>query len=210
MPKNARKSFLLYQVLEPVTAGFTVNRVKTVLTSTRERVKSVKSGTYTMRSAVWQKKEKKRVTVIVGLFSREKRRLKTYYCPSSFAKWLSSAPFWLKRKTHCRPKSLFLLTNFSNRLVLDSTFQNTDASERLRKSVETTYSVAVEDSILHPTSATYTRVPKSYRLSIWIITIFKARNGSLYSFYKKVSGAKFTQILITNTKVVLFPNCKRI
>ena len=47
--KNARKSFWLKQGLEPVTAGFTVNRIKTVLTSTRERVKS---GTYTMRSVV--------------------------------------------------------------------------------------------------------------------------------------------------------------
>ena len=59
MPKKiARKSFWLKQGLEPVTAGFTVNRVKTVLTSTRERVKSVKSGTYTMRSVVWRKKNK--------------------------------------------------------------------------------------------------------------------------------------------------------
>ena len=58
--KIARKSFWLRQGLEPVTAGFTVNRVKTVLTSTRERVKSVKSGTYTMRSVVWRKKKKTR------------------------------------------------------------------------------------------------------------------------------------------------------
>ena len=50
--KIARKSLWLRQGLEPVAAGFTVNRVKTVLTSTRERVKSVKSGTYTMRSVV--------------------------------------------------------------------------------------------------------------------------------------------------------------
>ena len=47
--KIARKSFWLKQGLEPVTAGFTVKRV---LTSTRERVKSVKSGTNTMRSVV--------------------------------------------------------------------------------------------------------------------------------------------------------------
>ena len=46
------ESFWLKQGLEPVTVGFTVNRVKTVLASTRERVKSVKSGTYTMRSVV--------------------------------------------------------------------------------------------------------------------------------------------------------------
>ena len=39
---NARKSSWLKQGLEPVTAGFTVNRVKSVL----------KSGTYTMRSVV--------------------------------------------------------------------------------------------------------------------------------------------------------------
>ena len=39
----ARQCFWLKQGLESVTAGFTVNRVKTVLTSTRERVKSVKS-----------------------------------------------------------------------------------------------------------------------------------------------------------------------
>ena len=50
--KIAQKRFWLKQGLEPVTAGFTVNREKTVLTSTRERVKSVKSGTYTMRSVV--------------------------------------------------------------------------------------------------------------------------------------------------------------
>ena len=40
--KIARKSFWLRQGLEPVTAVLTVNRVKTVLTSTRERVKSIK------------------------------------------------------------------------------------------------------------------------------------------------------------------------
>ena len=45
--KIARKSFWLKQGLEPVTAGFTVNLV---LTSTCEREKSVKSGTYAMRS----------------------------------------------------------------------------------------------------------------------------------------------------------------
>ena len=54
--KIARKSFWLRQGLEHVTAGFTVNQVKTVLTSTRERVKSVKSGTYTMKSVVRPKK----------------------------------------------------------------------------------------------------------------------------------------------------------
>ena len=44
LPKKiARKSFWLKQGLESVTAGLTVNRVKTVLTSTRERVKSIKS-----------------------------------------------------------------------------------------------------------------------------------------------------------------------
>ena len=50
--KNAQKSFWLKQGLEAVTTGFTVNQVKTVLTSTRERVKSVKSGIYTMNSVV--------------------------------------------------------------------------------------------------------------------------------------------------------------
>ena len=39
---NARKSFWLEQGPEPVTTGFTVNRVKCVL----------KNGTYTMRSVV--------------------------------------------------------------------------------------------------------------------------------------------------------------
>ena len=58
-----------------MTAGFTVNRVKTVLTSTRERVKSVKSGNDEV-CGLTKKKEKKLVTVIVGLFSLEKRRLK--------------------------------------------------------------------------------------------------------------------------------------
>ena len=59
---NARKSFWLKQGLEPVTAGFTVNRVKSVL---QDEV-----------CGVTKKKEKKLATVIVGLFSLEKRRLK--------------------------------------------------------------------------------------------------------------------------------------
>ena len=42
---NARKSLWQKQGLEPVTAGFTVNRIKFVL----------KSGTYTMRSVVRRK-----------------------------------------------------------------------------------------------------------------------------------------------------------
>ena len=61
---NVRKSFWLKQGLEPVIAGFPVNRLKSVL----------KSGTYTMRSVVWRKKL---ATVIVGLFSLEKHRIKT-------------------------------------------------------------------------------------------------------------------------------------
>ena len=40
---NARKSFWLKQGLEPVTAGFSVHRLKSVL----------KSGAHTMRSVVW-------------------------------------------------------------------------------------------------------------------------------------------------------------
>ena len=47
--KIARKSFWLMQGLEPVTAGFTVNRINSVL----------KSGTYTMRSVVGRKKKEK-------------------------------------------------------------------------------------------------------------------------------------------------------
>ena len=63
---NARKSFWLKKGLETVTAGFTVNRVKSVL----------ECGTYTMRSVVRRKKKEKLAIVIVGLFSLEKRRLK--------------------------------------------------------------------------------------------------------------------------------------
>ena len=70
--KNARKSFWLKQGLEPVTAGFTVNRVKTVLTSTREQVKWY---IHYEVCGLTKKKEKKLAIVRVALFSLEKRRL---------------------------------------------------------------------------------------------------------------------------------------
>ena len=63
----ARKNFWLKQGLEPVTAGFTVNRV---LTSESEVCKK-----WYIRDEVWSD-EKKLTTVRVGHFSQEKRRLK--------------------------------------------------------------------------------------------------------------------------------------
>ena len=41
------------------------------------------------------------------------------------------------------------------------------------------------------------RVPKSKRQSI-LMKIFKARNLSIYSFYKKSLEAKVTQVLMSN------------
>ena len=58
---NTRKSFKLKQRLEPVTPGFPVHRLKSVL----------KSGTYTMRSVVWQKKKKTSHCNSRALFSRK-------------------------------------------------------------------------------------------------------------------------------------------
>ena len=73
---NARKSFQLKDELEPVTAGFTVNRVKSVLKSSTYEVCGLarkKRKTRRPKSARREKSRKKLPTVIVGLFSlREK------------------------------------------------------------------------------------------------------------------------------------------
>ena len=61
-----------------MTAGFIVNRVKSVLTSTRKRVKSVKSGTYTMRSVVLRK-NKTGSSQVGAIFKAQKYSKNNYW-----------------------------------------------------------------------------------------------------------------------------------